>query len=168
MFLKACLLLEVSKLDKMTKKRISKKTVILWIASLLSILILSNFSLTKEIYIAYAATGFLVPSFILLPLLYLFFYGNIAYLQFSYAEGKTLVEKILYAILNTGIFMLIFKAGFEFYSYSHGNMDIIFKGESKNVFQLNFRNLFFWVIYQSIWLAYGFSVLKILVSRTKK
>jgi hypothetical protein len=131
-------------------------------------LIFSNFDLTKEINVPLGKKDWLLPVPVLFPLLFLFLYGNIEYLKFSYAEGKTLIEKIFYGLLNFGVCLLIFMTGFAFWKYSQGDIDMLFTGESKNAFQLNFRNLFFWVLYQSILMAYGLSILKILVSRMKK
>jgi len=152
----------------MTKKRTSKKTTILIIVSVISMLIFSNFDLTKEIHIPIGEKVWLLPVPVLFPLLFLFLYVNIEYLKFSYAEGKTLTEKIMYSMLNFCFFLFIFITGFTFWKYSLGDIDVFFKGEFKSEFQLNFRNLFFWVFYQTLLMVYGLSVLKILVSRMKK
>jgi hypothetical protein len=152
----------------MTEKRTSKKITILIIVSIMSMLIFSNFDLTKEIHIPIDEKAWLLPVPVLFPLLFLFLYGNIEYLKFSYAEGKNLSKKIFFGLLNFGLFILIFSAGFSFWKYSLGDIDVFFIGESKSEFQLNFRNLFFWVFYQTILMAYGLSILKILVSRMKK
>lgn len=152
----------------MTKKRTSKKTTILIIVSIISMLIFSNFELTKEMHIPLGDQDWLLPVPALFPILFLFLYLNIAYLKFSYAEGKNLVQKIIFGVLNVGITFLIFIAGFSFWKYSQGDIDVAFFGEIKEAFDMNFRNLFFWVFYQSILMAYGLSVLKIMVSKMKK
>jgi hypothetical protein len=152
----------------MTKKRTSKKTTILIIVTVISILIFSNFDLTKEIHVPIGQNVWLLPVPVLFPLLFLFLYVNIEYLKFSYAEGKTLIEKIIFGMLNFGFFLIIFMTGFTFWKYSLGDIDVFFKGNLKSEFQLNFRNLFFWVFYQTLLMVYGLSVLKILVSKMKK
>ncbi|MEI6864714.1 hypothetical protein [Flavicella sp.] len=152
----------------MTKKRTPKKTTILIIISIISMLIFSNFDLTKEMLIPLGEKYWLLPVPALFPVFFLFLYINITYLKFSYAEGKNLAQKICFGLLNTAIFIFIFYIGFIFWKYSLGDIDVAFFGKVKKVFQLNFRNLFFWVFYQSIFMAYGVSILKIMVSKMKK
>lgn len=153
----------------MSEKRTSRKKItILIIVSVVSMLIFANFDLTKELHIPIGEKDWFVPVSVLFPVLFLFLFVNIKYLNFSYAEGKTLIQKIVFAVLNMVISISIFLAGFTFWKYSHGDIDVAFFGASKTEFDLNFRNLFFWVFYQSILMTYGVSILKILVSRIKK
>ena len=135
---------------------------------MVSMLVFANFDLTKQIYIPVGANSWLLPVPVLFPLLFLFLFLNVTYLKFSYAEGKTYVEKVLFAIVNSALTILIFILGFTFWKYSKGDVDIAFFGQVKKEFHLNFRNLYFWVFYQSIFMAYGLSILKIIVSRVKK
>lgn len=153
----------------MKEKKISRKKItILIIVSVLSMLIFSNFDLTKELHIPLGDKNWMIPVSVLFPILFVFLYVNAKYLKFSYAEGKTLIQKIIFGVLNFMITISVFLAGFTFWKFSHGDIDVAFFGETKDSFDLNFRNLFFWVVYQSILMAYGISILKILVSKMKK
>lgn len=131
-------------------------------------LIFSNFDLTKTIHIPLGNKDWLLPVPILFPLLFVFLFINIKYLKFSYAEGKTISQKIIFGMLNIIITVSIFLLGFSFWKYSQGDIDVAFFGETKKAFDLNFRNLFFWVFYQSVLMAYGLSILKIMVSKIRK
>jgi hypothetical protein len=66
------------------------------------------------------------------------------------------------------ITVTIFIFGFEFWKLTQGDIDVAFFGEIKDAFQITFRNVFFWTFYQTLLMVYGLSVLKILVSKTKK
>lgn len=152
----------------MTKKRTSKKITILIIVSVISLLIFSDFDISKDLHIPTNNGDWLLPVPVLFPLFFLFLYGNIYYLKFSYAEGKTIVQKIIFGLINIFITASIFMLGFSFWKFSQGDIDVFFSGATKKAFHLNFRNIFFWVFYQSLLMTYGLSILKILVSRVKK
>ncbi|WP_152286960.1 hypothetical protein [Flavicella marina] len=152
----------------MKEKRTPKKMAILIIVSIVLLLIFTNFDLTKELLIKGENSNYLIPVTILFPILFVFLYANILYLKFSFKEGKTLIQKIIYGLINVSITAMIFGVGFQFWKYSQGDIDVAFNGEVKKAFELNFRNLFFWVFYQSILMAYGLSILKIGVSKMKK
>lgn len=152
----------------MNYNRTNKKIIILLIVSIISMLIFANFDLTKELRVKGIEDSFYLPVPILFPLFFIFLYVNVHYLKFSYAEGKCIVQKAAFGLLNTIITVTIFTLGFEFWKLTQGDIDVAFFGESKDAFQVTFRNLYFWVFYQSLLMAYGLSVLKIIVSKTKK
>ncbi len=152
----------------MRYKRTNKKVIILLIVSVLSMLIFSNFDLTKELHIKGAESSFYLPVPVLFPIFFIFLYVNSHYLKFSYKEGKTILQKMIFGVLNAFITITIFILGFEFWKFTQGDIDVAFFGETKDAFSLNFRNIFFWIFYQTLFMVYGLSVLKIVVSRGKK
>lgn len=152
----------------MKYKRTNKKIVLLLIVSIVSMLIVSNFDLTKELRIKGIEEYFYLPVPILFPLFFIFLYLNVHYLKFSYAEGKNTLQKIVFGSLNVAFTIVIFIVGFEFWKLTQGDIDVAFFGETKSEFQITFRNLFFWVFYQTLLMAYGLSILKIVVSQSPK
>lgn len=145
-----------------------KNITILILVCVVSMLIFSNFDLTKELHITIGEELWLFPVPVLFPLLFMFLLFNISYLKFSFAEGKTLFQKLLFGTLNIIITSFIFILGFTFWKYSQGDIDVAFFGGVKKAFHLNLRNLYFWVFYQSLLMVYGFSVLKIIVSKMNR
>lgn len=152
----------------MRYKRTNKKIIILLIVSIVSMLIFSNFDLTKELRIKGVEDYFYLPVPILFPLFFVFLYLNIHYLKFCYAEGKSYLQKFIFGAINVTITISIFIIGFEFWKLTLGDIDVAFFGESTSEFRVTFRNLFFWVFYQTLLMAYGLSILKILVSQPRK
>tara|TARA_B100000809_G_scaffold38098_1_gene33356 strand:- start:53631 stop:54038 length:408 start_codon:yes stop_codon:yes gene_type:complete len=131
-------------------------------------LIFANFDLTKVLRIKGIEEALYLPVPILFPLFFFFLYVNVHYLKFSYAEGKNTLQKVVFGFINIVIVIIIFTFGFEFWKLTKGDIDIAFFGVQKDAFQVTFRNLYFWVFYQTILMAYGLSVLKIMVSQPKK
>lgn len=144
-----------------------KKTLGSLLLAIALIAIFSNFDLTKEFQmivknkrVHFPAYGLILPMFLIARL-------NFFYIGFSYAEGKSIFQKIVFGTLNTFLTGTLFMGGFHFWKYSNGSVDVLF-GLTKRGFDLNFRNLLFWVLFQSLLLAYGLSILKIVVSKIKK
>ena len=152
----------------MRYNRTHKKTVILLLISIVSMLVFSNFDLTKELQIKGVESVVYFPVPVLFPIFFIFLYINIHYIQFSYREGKSIIQKVIFGLLNMGITISIFVMGFEFWKLTQGDIDVAFFGETKDAFKITFRNIFFWTFYQTLLMTYGLSVLKIMVSRTKK
>ncbi len=152
----------------MKYNRSNKKVIILLIVSIISMLIFANFDLTKVLRIKGIEEALYLPVPILFPLFFFFLYVNVHYLKFSYAEGKNTLQKVVFGFINIVIVIIIFTFGFEFWKLTKGDIDIAFFGVQKDAFQVTFRNLYFWVFYQTILMAYGLSVLKIMVSQPKK
>lgn len=128
-------------------------------------LIFADFDLTKVLKLKGIETDFYLPVPILFPLFFVFLYTNIHYIKFSYAEGKTILQKAIFGILNALITITIFIIGFKFWKFTDGDVDVAFFGEIKDSFELNFRNIYFWTFYQTLMMIYALSVLKILVSK---
>lgn len=152
----------------MIYKRTNRKIIILLIVSIVSMLIFSDFDLTKVLHLKATEDDYYFPVPILFPLFFIFLYVNIHYLKFSYADGKSIVQKILFGSVNILITVTIFVVGFEFWKLTQGDIDVAFFGETKDAFDVTFRNLYFWVFYQSLLMAYGLSILKIIVGKGKK
>ncbi len=152
----------------MSFKKTPKKITILLLLAIVSLLVFSNFDLTKEIQIPKKEGAYYFPVTVLFPVFFVFLYANIHYLKFSFQEGKTVVQKAIFGFLNIGITLLVFIGGFYFWQFTKGDIDVAFFGETKHPFQLNFRNIYFWVLYQTLLMAYGLSVLKIIVSKGKR
>lgn len=151
----------------MKYKRTNKKIIISIFVSMISMLIFSNLDLTKDLKIHGTEEIFYLPVPILFPVFFIFLYANIHYLKFSFAEGKTVFQKILFGVLNVTITITIFVIGFEFWKLTQGDIDVAFFGEQKDTFQITFRNLYFWILYQTLLMAYSLSILKIMVSKIK-
>lgn len=152
----------------MLYKRTNRKIIVLLVVSIMSMLIFANFDLTKVLKIKGIETSFYLPVPILFPLLFIFLYTNIHYIKFSYGEGKTYIQKVLYGLINTIITVTIFIAGFKFWMFTDGDVDVAFFGEIKDSFELNFRNIYFWTFYQTMLMIYALSILKIVVSKLPK
>jgi hypothetical protein len=136
--------------------------------SVLSILVLSDFDLTKRFSVVWGQNTNFITVSALIPLFFVFLYFNIQYLKFSYAEGKNLLQKLFFGVLNFFITIGVFVVGFEFWKRTQGDVDVAFFGETKDAFELTFRNIYFWTFYQTLLLVYGVSVLKIMVSKLPK
>ena len=145
-----------------------RKIVLLLIVSVLSILVLSDFDLTKRFSVVWGQNTNFITVSALIPLFFVFLYFNIQYLKFSYAEGKNLLQKLCFGVLNFFITIGVFVVGFEFWKRTQGDVDVAFFGETKDAFELTFRNIYFWTFYQTLLLVYGVSVLKIMVSKLPK
>lgn len=152
----------------MRYKRSNRKIIILLVVSILSMLIFANFDLTKQLHIKGVEASLYLPVPILFPLFFIFLYTNIHYLKRSYSDGKTIGEKLFFGVANVILTGTIFWFGFEFWKETQGDIDVAFFGETKNAFEVNFRNIFFWTFYQTLLMSYGLSVLKIIVSKRKK
>jgi hypothetical protein len=136
--------------------------------SVLSILVLSDFDLTKRFSVVWGQNTNFITVSALIPLFFVFLYFNIQYLKFSYAEGKNLLQKLCFGVLNFFITIGVFVVGFEFWKRTQGDVDVAFFDETKDAFELTFRNIYFWTFYQTLLLVYGVSVLKIMVSKLPK
>jgi hypothetical protein len=145
-----------------------RNIVVLLILSILSMLVFANFDLTKSLCFSWNENSWSLPVPILFPVFYVFLCANIHYLKFSYAEGKNIPQKLFFGFLNSAITITIFIAGFEFWKRTQGDVDVAFFRETKNAFELTFRNIYFWTCYQTLLLVYAVSVLKIMVSRLPK
>lgn len=145
-----------------------RKIVVLLGVSILSMLVFSNFDLTKSLSFTWNENAYFLPVPVLFPVLYVFLYANLHYLKFSYAEGKNIPQKLFFGLLNAAITIAIFFTGFEFWKVTQGDVDVAFFGETKDAFELTFRNIYFWTLYQTLLLVYAVSVLKIMVSRLPK
>jgi hypothetical protein len=152
----------------MLYKRTNRKIIVLLVVSIVSMLIFANFDLTKVLKLKGIESNFYLPVPILFPLFFIFLYVNIHYIKFSYAEGKTYLQKVIYGIINVAITITIFIIGFNFWKFTDGDVDVAFFGEIKDSFELNFRNVYFWTFYQTLLMIYALSVLKILVSKLPK
>jgi len=109
-----------------------------------------------------------VPALLLFPLIFVFSALQLPYIKFVYAEGKSIAQKILFFLLNAYLTYLIFTGGFWVWKCCNGNIKTLFFGGVKYDFMINTGNVLFWVLYQTILIVYAFSLLKILISRTKK
>lgn len=145
-----------------------RKILILLIVSVLSILVLSDFDLTKRLSVVWGQNTHFISVSALIPLFFVFLYFNIQYLKFSYAEGKNVLQKLCFGALNFLITIGVFVLGFEFWKRTQGDVDVAFFGKTKDAFELTFRNIYFWTFYQTLLLVYGVSVLKIMVSKLPK
>jgi hypothetical protein len=145
-----------------------RKILILLIVSVLSILVLSDFDLTKRLSVEWGQNTYFITVSAFIPLFFIFLYFNTQYLKFSYAEGKNVLQKLCFGVLNFLITIGVFVLGFEFWKRTQGDVDVAFFSETKDAFELTFRNIYFWTFYQTLLLVYGVSVLKIMVSRLPK
>lgn len=152
----------------MIYKRTNRKIIVLLVLSIVSMLIFANFDLTKVLKIKGIDSSFYLPVPILFPLFFVFLYTNIHYIKFSYAEGKTYIQKGIFGTINSIVTIGIFIIGFKFWKFTDGDVDVAFFGEIKDSFELNFRNIYFWTFYQTMLMIYALSVLKIMVSKLPK
>ncbi|MGB2128826.1 MAG: hypothetical protein ACPHXR_05045 [Flavicella sp.] len=109
-----------------------------------------------------------LPALFLFPLLLIFMLVQLSYVKWVYADGNSIAQKSLFFSLNVYLIYLLFNGGFWLWKNCNGNIDTLLFGKVSEAFQLNVKNVLFWVLYQTLFLVYGFSLLKILVSPSKK
>jgi hypothetical protein len=160
--------MKLFKKETLRIKKGNQKNILLFIGTLVFLLVICEFDLGKELVVKLGNETLYLPIPVLFPILFVFSYANILYLRFCFSEGWTLLQKLVLGLLNSGFVLLIFKGGFELWKTTQGDIDAVFFAANKVAFQLTFRSVAFWVMYQTLLMVYGLSVLKIIVSPRKK
>lgn len=160
--------MKLFKKETLRIKKGNQKNILLFFSTLIFLLVICDFDLEKRLVVNFASRKLYLPIPVLFPILFVFSYANFLYLRFCFSEGWSLLQKLMLGLVNTGFVLLIFTGGFELWKSTQGDIDAVFFEANKVAFQLTFRSVAFWVMYQTLLMAYGLSVLKIIVSPRKK
>ncbi len=129
-----------------------KNSIIAVILSLITLFVISDFDFFSSL--------FWMPNFLWILPLYIFFKTTIFYL-FTVFQGKLSVKiKIGAIVLNTLFVVILLYTGFQVWKINNGNI-LINKSIS---FQINVKNIWFWIVFQSYLLMLFFSAFKLLVT----
>ncbi|WP_010135479.1 hypothetical protein [Ochrovirga pacifica] len=129
-----------------------KQQIIAFIFAICSVLFLTDFNVFGTLY--------MVPNCIWLVHLYFFFIGSIIYFQKVFRPISVVLLRIFMMLSHFIAIGLILYLGFYIWKINNGN---IFT-ETPQEFQINLKNIWFWVVYQSYLLLFFFSAFKQLVT----
>ena len=133
-----------------------KDKIIASVLTVLTVLLLSDFRLFDTYY--------LIPNILWgIPLLG-FYYTSVLYFFKAFNSSYKVVYKIGIILLGgLGVFSLLY-LGFCIWKLNNGNVFT----ENVESFQINLKNIYFWVLYQSYLLLFFFSSFKQLVTIDQK
>lgn len=133
-----------------------KNSVISFLLSLFTVLFLSDFKVLESMY--------LIPNIIWVVPLLSFYYLSVWYFSQAFVAHQKIIYKVLIILAGgLGIVSLLY-LGFFIWKINNGNVFL----DSKIDFQVNLKNIFFWVVYQSYLLLFFFSSFKQLVTIDQK
>ncbi|ANW97170.1 hypothetical protein AXE80_13125 [Wenyingzhuangia fucanilytica] len=134
-----------------------KNNIIAVLLALFTVLFLSEFKVLETIC--------LMPSAVWFFPLFGFYYLSVQYFSNAFKTKLKMAQKIS-VILFGGVGMLsLLYMGFSIWKSNSGN---IFAKEEYQTFQINLKNVFFWVVYQSYLMLFFFSSFKQLVTIDQK
>lgn len=130
----------------------TKNNLIASVLALFTVLFLSDFRLLETIY--------LWPNIVWVFPLFGFYYLSVVYFANAFKTKLKVSQKVLMIVFGgVGIASLLY-LGFCIWKTNQGNILL----ENKDAFQVNLKNVFFWVMYQSYLLLLFFSSFKQLVT----
>jgi hypothetical protein len=133
-----------------------KTTVIAFSLSLLTVLFLSSFKLLDSLY--------LFPNFLWIVPLFGLYSLTVSYFTRAFKTKLSPVQKLLIILIGfLGVISLLC-VGFLIWKVNYGNIFL----ETQSSFELNLKNIFFWVVYQSYLLLFFFSSFKQVVTYDQK
>ncbi len=122
------------------------------ILALISLLIFSELDFFKTI--------FWFPNFLWILPLYILFRISSFYFTFVFGLEGVLSKKLLFVAVNVICVLVFFKLGFAIWKTNQGNILTAPLQE----FQINLKNIWFWILYQSYLILFFFSAFKQLVT----
>lgn len=133
-----------------------KNNIIAVLLALFTVLFLSEFKVLETIY--------LIPNIVWILPLFGFYLLSVFYFSKAF-ETKLKISQKIFIILFGGVGMVsLLYLGFSAWKVNVGN---IFS-EPQESFQVNLKNVFFWVLYQSYLFLFFFSSFKQLVTIDQK
>ena len=133
-----------------------KNSIIAAVFSLLTLIVFSDFNFFKTIV--------WMPNFLWILPLYLFSRLSVFYFISVFTVKYKVVVKIGMIVLNILLAFFLLKTGFQIFKINNGN---ILMSEMAS-FQINIKNIWFWIIFQSYLLLFLFSGFKLLVTIDQK
>lgn len=133
-----------------------KNSVIAVLLSVFTVLFLSNFKLLNTLY--------LMPNIFWVFPLFCFYFLSVWYFLTAFKTNLKTIQKVLRIIVGGLGFVLLLYVGFSVWKINQGNIFL----DRQDAFQLNFKNIFFWIVYQSYLLLFLFSSFKQLVTIDQK
>jgi len=109
-------------------------------------------------------TTFLVPNIVWGVPFYGWFLLSALYFQKVFGKQFKMSQKIISIILNFFFLGVFLYGGFKFWKLNMGNILSV----NQDVFQINLKNIWFWILYQSYLLLFFFSVFKLLITIDQK
>lgn len=133
-----------------------KNSIITFLMALFTVVLLSDFKLFN--------TQYLFPNVCWIFPFFGFYFLSFSYFSKAFSTHQTILNKVLIIFFGgIGVLSLLY-AGFSIFKINQGNIFL----EIKSEFQLNFKNIFFWVIFQSYVFLFFFSSFKQLVTIDQK
>jgi len=129
-----------------------KNSIIAAVFSLLTLIVFSDFNFFKTIV--------WMPNFLWILPLYLFFRLSVFFFISFFTEKHKVVVKTGMIVLNVLLAVFLLKTGFQIFKINNGN---ILMSEIAS-FQVNIKNIWFWIAFQSYLLLLFFSGFKLLVT----
>lgn len=134
----------------------TKNNIIAVVLTLFTVMFLSDFNLVKTIY--------LIPNGLWSVPLFGFYFLSVYYFLNAFATNKKTIQKVMFILFGgLGIFSL-FYVGFAIWKINNGNIFL----ETEADFQVNIKNVFFWIVYQSYLTLFFLSSFKQLVTIDQK
>ncbi|MGY5355225.1 hypothetical protein [Wenyingzhuangia sp. IMCC45467] len=133
-----------------------KYSIIAILMTVLTVLFLSDFRLLETVY--------LIPNFLWAFPLYGFYFLSSWYFSIAFKTKLKTIQKILIIILGGIGIVSLLSFGFSIWKINGGNI----LSTPQETFQINLKNIFFWVVYQSYLFLFFFSAFKQLVTLDQK
>ncbi|NIJ43997.1 hypothetical protein FHR24_000436 [Wenyingzhuangia heitensis] len=109
-------------------------------------------------------TLFYVPTILWIFPFYVWFWLSAFYFKNSFGKQLKLYQKIAIILLNSFLLFSFLYVGLQLWKINTGNILM----SDNSIFQINLKNIWFWVIYQSYLLLFFFSTFKLLVTIDQK
>lgn len=133
-----------------------KNSIIAVLLSMFTVLFLSDFKILETIY--------LIPSLFWVFPLFGFYYLSVWYFSKAFSAHHNVFQKVMIILVGGLGVISLFYIGFSVWKMNHGNVFL----ENQVNFQVNLKNIFFWIVYQSYILLFFMSSFKQLVTIDQK
>ncbi|NJB81358.1 hypothetical protein [Wenyingzhuangia aestuarii] len=107
---------------------------------------------------------FLMPSILWVFPLYGGFWLSAYYFTKAFDKQLKLMHKLTIILLNGVLLFSFLYGGFQIWKLNTGNILMA----DHNIFQINIKNIWFWVLYQTYLLLFFFSAFKLLITIDQK
>lgn len=133
-----------------------KNKIIALVLTLISLFVFSGGHLFTTVY--------LMPSILWIFPLYGGFWLSVTYFKIAFGKQLQLIPKLAIVLLNGVLLFVFLYGGFQIWKINTGNILMA----DQNIFQINIKNIWFWILYQTYLLLFFFSAFKLLVTIDQK
>lgn len=133
-----------------------KNSIIAFLLALFTVMFLSDFNLVK--------TTYLIPNGLWSVPLFGFYFLSVYYFSNAFATHKKTMQKVIIILFGGLAICSLFYIGFSTWKINNGNIFL----ETEADFQVNIKNVFFWILYQSYLILFFLSSFKQLVTIDQK